>query len=298
MSRNQAPYLTRCYRFCRLLVHVVYAVLLVAFFFPHFSKARLMFFVKRWSLTLLDILNVRLEVIGDPPAAMPINSMLASNHVSWLDIFILHTQYCVRFVAKAEMRTWPVIGWLSMKIGTLFIERVRRRDIARINQTISQALRGGDCIAVFPEGTTSDGTYVQEFHSSLLEPAVISQSTLYPVAIRYCERDGAVNTEVAYADKITIMGSLLKILAQQEINAELICAKPIPVQGKNRRELARAAEAAIASRLNLSVHRRKPGTPGGFPDTLQTDFLPTNSQYPEPEDYPEAKDPALTSVRK
>ena len=298
MSRNQASYLTRCYRFCRLFMHVVYAVLLVAFFYPHFNKARRALILKRWSLTLFDILNVRLKVIGDPPAAVPVNSMLAANHVSWLDVFILYTQYYARFVAKAEMRAWPVIGWLCVKVGTLFIERMKRRDTARINQRISQALRGGDCIAVFPEGTTSDGTYVQEFHSSLLEPAVMSQSKIYPVAIRYCDRNGAVNTEVAYVDKMTLMGSLLKILAQQKIRAELICTKPIPVQGKNRRELARAAEAAIASRLNLSVRRRKPGTPGGFPDTLQTDFLPTNSLYPEPEDHPEAKDPALTSVRK
>lgn len=298
MSRNQVSYLTRCYRFFRLFMHVVYAVLLVAFFYPQFSRARRAVFLKRWSLTLLDILNVRVKVKGEPHPAKPANSMLAANHVSWLDIFILYTQYYARFVAKAEMRTWPVIGWLSMKVGTLFIKRVRRRDTERINQKISQALRGGDCIAVFPEGTTSDGTYLQAFHSSLLEPAVMSQSTLYPVALRYPNLDGAVNTEVAYADGTTLLSSLLKILAQQEIHAELIFGKPIPSQGKNRRELARAAEAAIASRLNLAVRHRKPGTLGGFPDTLQTDFLPTNSLYPAPEDRPEAKDPALTSVRK
>ena len=298
MSRNQASYLTRCYRFCRLFVHVVYAVLLVAFFYPHFSKARRALFVKRWSVTLLDILNVRLKVKGDWQAAKPAHSMLAANHVSWLDVFLLYTQHYARFVAKSEMRTWPVFGWLSMKVGTLFIERERRRDTARINQKISQALRDGDCIAVFPEGTTSDGTYLQAFHSSLLEPAVISQSALYPVALRFCDRNGVVNTEVAYVDGTTLMGSLLKILAHQEVCAELIFTKPIPAQGKNRRELARAAEAAIASLLNLSVRHRKPGTTGGFPDTLQTDFLPTNSLYPEPEDHPEAKDPALTSVRK
>jgi len=196
------------------------------------------------------------------------------------------------------MRAWPVIGWLSLKAGTLFIERVKRRDTARINQKISKALHEGDCIAVFPEGTTSNGTYLHAFHTSLLEPVVISQGSLYPVALRYCDRNGMVNTEAAYVDETTLMSSLLKILAQQEIRAELIFAKLIPAQGKNRRELARVAEAAIASLLNLSVRHRKPGTTGGFPDTLQTDFLPTNSLYPKPEDHPEAKDPALTSVRK
>ena len=298
MSRKQTAYLTRCYRFCRLFVHVAYVVLLAAFFYPHISKARRALSLKRWSLKLLEILNVRLEVKGDPPAAMPANSMLAANHVSWLDIFLLYTQYYTRFVAKAEVRAWPVIGWLCVKTGTLFIERSRRRDTTRINQTISQALRGGDCIAIFPEGTTTDGTYLEAFHSSLLEPAVMSQSTLYPVALRFCDRDGAVNSEAAYVDDMTLIDSLIKVLAQQEIRAALIIAKPIPTQGKNRSELARAAEAAIAGLLNLSVRRRKPGIPGDFPDTLQTDFLPTNSPYPAPEDFPEVKDPALTSVRK
>ena len=298
MRRNQTAYLTRCYRFCRLFVHVAYVVLLMAFFYPRYNKARQALILKRWSLKLLEILNVRLVVKGDPPAAMPANSMLAANHVSWLDIFMLYTRYYARFVAKAEMRKWPVIGWLCVKVDTLFIKRVRRSDTARINQIINQALRGGDCIAIFPEGTTADGTYLEAFHSSLLEPAVMSQSTLYPAALRFCDRNGAVNTEVAYADQTTLMGSLMKILAQQEIRAELIFAKPIPAQGKNRRELARAAEAIIASLLNLSVRSRKPGTPGDFPDTQQTDFLPTNNPYPAPEDYPEEKDPALTSVRK
>jgi 1-acyl-sn-glycerol-3-phosphate acyltransferase len=273
-------------------------MMLVAFVFPHSSKSRRALIVRRWSVTVLDILNVRINIKGDWQAAKPVNSMLAANHVSWLDIFILYARYDLRFVAKSEMRAWPVIGWLSMKVDTLFIERVKRRDTARINQKISQALREGDCIAVFPEGTTSDGTYLQAFHTSLLEPVVISQGALYPLALRYCDRNGVVNTEAAYVEETTLMGSLLKILAQQEICAELIFAKPIPAQGKNRRELARAAEAAIASLLNLSVRHRKPGTTGGFPDTLQTDFLPTNNLYPKPEDHPEAKDPALTSVRK
>lgn len=298
MSRNETAYLTRCYRFCRLFVHVAYVVQLMAFFYPRYNKARQALFLKRWSLKLLEILNVRLVVKGGPPAAMPAKSMLAANHVSWLDIFILYTQYYARFVAKAEMRKWPLIGWLCVKTGTLFIERERRRDTARTNQIINQALRGGDCIAIFPEGTTTDGTYLEAFHTSLFEPAVMSQSTLYPVALRFCDRNGAVNTEVAYADQTTLIGSLIKILAQQEIRAELIFAKPIPAQGKNRREHARAAEAVIASLLNLSVHRRKPGTPGDFPDTQLTDFLPTNSPYPAPEHHPEVKDPALTSGRK
>ena len=298
MTRNQASYPTRVYRIFRLFFHLVYAVLAVACFQPNCSKARWMFFVRRWSLTLLNILNVRLNVKGAHPETTPANSILAPNHVSWLDIFMLYALYYTNFVAKIEVRAWPVIGWLCSNVGTLFIERMRRRDTARINQIINQALRSGDCVTIFPEGTTSDGTCIKAFHSSLLEPAVMLHSTLYPVALRYCDRDGGPNTEVAYAGETTLLESLLNILAQQEIDAELIFLAPISAQGKNRRELARAAETAIAGCLSLSVRRRKPGIPGGFPETLPTDFLPTDSPYPAPQDYPEVKDPALTSVRK
>lgn len=288
---------TRCYRLARLIAHFLYAVWLAAFF-SRFSKARQAQTLKHWSLKLFDILNIRLAIRGNPPEILPRDSMLVANHISWLDIYLLYTQYPARFVAKAEVRTWPLIGWLCEKAGTLFIERAKRHDTARINQNISQALINGDCIAVFPEGTTTDGTYLRAFHSSLIEPAVLAQARVYPVAIRFVNRDGAINTEAAYVDDMSLLGSLLKILAQREMGAELIFAGPIAAKGKNRRELARAAEATIASQLGLAVRHRKPGIPGGFPDTQQSDFLPTSSPCPAPQDSRAEQDPALTSARK
>jgi len=298
MGRNRTSYLVRSYRFCRLLVHVAYAVILIAFFFPQSNKEQRALVVKRWSVTLLRILNVRLDVKGKQPAATPANTMVAANHVSWLDIFLLYTQYYTRFVAKAEVRNWPVIGWLNKRVGTLFIERIRRHDVARINQKISEALSGGDCITIFPEGTTSDGTYIYTFHPPLLEPAVMSQSTLLPVALRFRDPDGEINTRVAYAGETTLMESILGVLGQQDIRAELIFTEPIPASGKSRRDLTRAAETAIVACLRLSALRRKPEISGGLPGTPQTDSRPTNSRYPAPEGYPEAKDPALTNARK
>jgi len=298
MGRNRTSYLVRCYRFCRLLVHVAYAVILVAFFFPQFNKQQRALVVKHWSVTLLRILNVRLDVKGKQPAAIPANTVVAANHVSWLDIFLLYTQYYTRFVAKAEVRTWPVIGWLNKRVGTLFIERIRRRDVGRMNREISQALSGGDCVTIFPEGTTSDGTYIRTFHPPLLEPAAMSQSTVLPVALRFRDPDGGINTEVAYAGETTLMESILGVLGQQDIRAELIFTEPIPALGKSRRDLTQAAETAIVACLRLSGLRRKPEITGGLPGTLQTDSRPTNSRCPAPEGYPEAKDPALTNARK
>jgi 1-acyl-sn-glycerol-3-phosphate acyltransferase len=294
---SPTAYVTRCYRGARILAHILYAVWLAAWF-SRFSKARQALILKRWSLKLFDILNIRLAIRGDPPSVLPRNSMLVANHISWLDIYLLYTLYPARFIAKSELRSWPVIGWLCEKAGTLFIERAKRRDTARINQSISDALITGDCIAVFPEGTTTDGTYLYAFHSSLLEPAVLAQARVYPVGIRFATSGGAINTEAAYIDEMNMADSFRKILAQREIRAELIFAEPIAAHGKNRRELARAAETAIASRLNLAVRHRKPGKRDDFPDTQQSGSPPTGSPYPAPEDSREQARPALTSARK
>lgn len=127
---------------------------------------------------------------------------------------------------------------------------------------------------------------------------MLAQARVYPVAIRFMNRDGAIGTEAAYVDDMSLLGSLRKILAQREMRAELVFSDPIAAKGKNRRELARAAEAAIASQLGLAVRHRKPESGGGFPNTLQSAFLPTSSPYPAPEDSRAEPDPALTSARK
>ncbi|MGH8744778.1 MAG: lysophospholipid acyltransferase family protein [Burkholderiales bacterium] len=247
----------RGYLIVRLIAHFLHAMWL-AVFFSRFSKARQVQTLKRWSLKLLDILNIRFAIRGNPPEILPRGSLLVANHVSWLDIYLLYIQCPARFVAKAEVRAWPLMGWLCEKAGTLFIEREKRSDTARINQNISQVLINGDCIAVFPEGMTTDGTHLNAFHSSLLEPAVLAQARVYPVAIRFVNRDGAIDTEAAYVDDMSLLGSLREILAQRKMRAELVFSDPIAAKGKNRRELARAAEAAIANQLGLAVRHRKP----------------------------------------
>ncbi len=190
--------------------------------------------------------------------------MLAANHVSWLDVYSLISVCPARFVAKSEIRNWPLLGWLSQNAGTLFIERTKRSDTARINQDISNALTIGDRVAVFPEGTTSDGTALRHFHASLLQPAVAAETLLYPVAIRYHDMAGHISNAAAYVN-VSLLESLQQILRQSWIEVELIFADPVNSNGKNRRELARFAEQAIASALSLPVPHKAPGKPSGLP---------------------------------
>lgn len=223
---------------------------------------------RNWSARLLSILNIRLRYRGTPPSAEIQRAMLAANHVSWLDVYSLITVCPARFVAKAEIRGWPLLGWLSRNAGTLFIERSKRSDTARINDRISEALMIGDRVAVFPEGTTSDGTALKHFHASLLQPAVTVAAMLYPVAIRYTDVTGKLSTAAPYVE-IPLTVSLGRILRQRRIDVELIFADPISSSGKNRRELARAAEQAIALALSLPVPHKSPRTPPGPQDEQQ-----------------------------
>lgn len=223
---------------------------------------------QRWSAGLLAILCFRLRYSGvTPPAGMP-RVMLAANHVSWMDVYSLITVCPARFVAKSEIRSWPLLGWLSQNAGTLFIERTKRSDTARINEDIGNALTIGDRVAVFPEGTTNDGTMLRHFHASLLQPAVTAAAMLYPVAIRYYDAGGAISKSAAFVN-ISMLESLRRILREPWIEVELIFAEPIDSRGKNRRELARYAEQAIAGALSLPLPHKTPGKPFDLPAAQQ-----------------------------
>ena len=261
-------FLIRTLRLARLVLHLLVGVIKAALLLPLVGRARRTELIRRWSLRVLAILHVRLSVKGEVPDLSAAGVMFVANHISWLDIYLLDAVCPVRFVSKAEVRAWPVIGWLAEKIGTLFIERARRHDTARAGREVVDALRQGDCVAVFPEGTTSNGTLLRPFHASLLQSAINSEARLWPVAIRYLHRDGTANLSPAYVDNMSFADSLFRILNEPDLEAEIIYLEPLPVQGRSRRELAALAEKAIANALNLTVHGRKSDKPAYPPAAL------------------------------
>lgn len=236
-------------RITRVALHLMHGMLTIALAFPFFAPARRKAAIRRWSRKMLDIVGVRLRVHGQPPRRGEKPAMVVANHVSWLDIYVINAVSPVRFVAKSEIRRWPVIGWLSMKTGTLFIERARRRDTARITGLVSDALLAGDVCAVFPEGTTTDGSQVLPFHSSLLQPALIAGAEVYPVALRFERADSSLCTEAAYDGDKSLWQTLMEIAAQPVIHAHVWFLDPVDGGGAHRRELARSTRQAIARRL-------------------------------------------------
>ena len=250
---NQSHYFIRTYRAARMAVHLAYGVSLAALLFPWLPDKARVRLERHWNSGLMGLLNIKIRLAGVAPDFSVRNMMLVANHVSWLDIYLLNAVRPVRFVSKVEVRSWPVVGWLASKAGTLFIDRTKRHDTARVNDEMSAILSNGGCIGVFPEGTTSNGSLLRPFHASLLQPAVHSQSRVWPAAIRYTHADGTINTAPAFVDELTFAASLTMILSQAVIYADLEFLPPIEAHGKARRELARDAEHAIASALNLSV---------------------------------------------
>lgn len=240
-----------------MALHILYAIALTALLFPLLPDNKRARLERHWNSGLMGILNIKIRLGGVAPDLSVQNMMLVANHVSWLDIYLLNAVCPVRFVSKVEVRSWPVVGWLASRTGTLFIDRSKRHDTARINSEMSAVLSKGGCLGVFPEGTTSNGSLLRPFHASLLQPAVHSQSQVWPAAIRYTHADGSLNMAPAFIDELTFAASLSMILSQAVIYAELEFLPPIAAHGKARRELARDAEHAIASALNLTVAHKQ-----------------------------------------
>lgn len=282
-------------RLLRLACLVAVGLAIEAVVFPHIGDKRKAQTIARWSRRLVDILHIRLSLTGEIPAsAQP--TLIAANHVSWLDIFIINSLCPSRFVAKPEIREWPVFGWLTAKAGTLFLQRKKRDGLREMHDEVARVLASGQRVAIFPEGTTSGARSLKHFHASLFEPAVRAQAQVVPVALRFSRADGLPNTDIEYADDVTFWQSVRQVLAQREILVTLDFFPPISSRGKNRRELARAAEQLIAGALTSA--NTLPETPFDRADEPRSDAFPTRSPYRSRAGSPEQQGSALPSGRK
>jgi len=263
--RRARPALGRLARIGRLTLHFLRGLRTVAFTFPSLDSHGRRVRIRRWSRKLLSILGVELRVHGE--LAHP-NVQVVANHVSWLDIFALHAIGPVRFIVKSAIGDCPMIGRLVRGVGTLFVERARRRDTHRVNREVADALAAGDIVAVFPEGTVTDGSKVLPFKGSLLQPIIDAGGRIQPVAIAYRDGAGERSCAAPYHD-VHFLGSLWRIAGARSLVAELVAMPPLETSGRHRRELAREAEIAIRAALASPARGSAPGTPRDPPGESQ-----------------------------
>lgn len=228
--------------------------------FPRAGARRRRDLVGWWSAKLVRIVGVAVRAEGTIPGEdRP--AMIAANHVSWLDIFAVSSVRSTRFIAKSEIRDWPLAGWIAERAGTIFIRRERRRDTARINDIVHAALAEGDCVGLFPEGTTTEGDRLLKFHSSLFEAAVANAAIVCPVAIRYEHADGTLCRAMAYVGELSFVQSLGLAIRQRGVVARITFSPAIDARGRGRREVAALAEERVATMLGVGGRHTAPRTP-------------------------------------
>ena len=243
-------HLRATWRVWRLLVHVLWGALQILIDFPRRSQANRDMRVQIWAGKALVCLGVDLRVIGMPPVAGPV--LLVANHISWLDIVVMHAARHCRFVSKDDVRRWPLVGVLATGAGTLYVKRTSARDAMRVVHHMTQALRDGDVLAVFPEGTTSDGRVVLPFHANLLQAAISAPSPVLPVALSYTDtRASGPSQAITYIDDESLLGSIWRTLGARGVTATVVFGAPQNSDGRDRRAWAQSLrEAVLALRSN------------------------------------------------
>lgn len=244
------PLHRRLSRWWGLLGHLAHGLFTVMFRFPACSTSGRIEIMQKWSQKLLQIVGVHVVLKGTSPGVYPPNTLLIANHISWVDIFALSSMTCSRFVAKQEIETWPILGTLVARTGTLFINRSNRRDTARINALLAEALQNGDCMTVFPEGTTSAGHTVLPFKSSLFDAAVRASAQIQPIALRYLHDNGELATEIAYIGDLSFMESLSQMIALAKVTVEITVLPPISSAGHTRQSLCDATREVIVQHID------------------------------------------------
>lgn len=234
------------WRVGRSVLHVLHGML-VMLRFPQLDAAGRHARIQWWSVGVLRNLGLRLEVSG---TARPGATLLVANHVSWLDIAALHAAVPhARFVSKADVLHWPLLGWLIRGAGTLFIERERKRDAVRVVHAMAESLRAGDTVAVFPEGTTGPGPEVLAFHANLLQAAIATETPIQPAVLRYADAQHRFSPAAAYTGNTTLLQSLWRVATADGVCVHVDLLPAHATAHADRRALAMMLRDKVAERL-------------------------------------------------
>jgi 1-acyl-sn-glycerol-3-phosphate acyltransferase len=240
------------WRLARAVLHGLHGVAIVVLRFPSLDAAGRRARIAWWSARLLRVLGLDLQVQGRLRAGA---KLVVANHVSWLDIMAVHA-VCpeARFVSKADVQHWPLINRLVASAGTLYLEREKRRDALRVVHRMAEALAAGDTVAVFPEGTTSDGRGLLPFHANLLQAAIATATPVQPVVLRYADATHAVSPAAEFLGATTLAQSLWRLACGEGLVVHL---QVLPAQGSahaDRRALAARLQSLVAEALENQVH--------------------------------------------
>ena len=249
-EQTKTPLRTRFALWCLIWLHVLRGAFTLLFLFPWIGLERKHEHIQRWSLCLLKIFGLKLSVIN--AQILPKRPyLLASNHISWIDIHAINAFKPTRFVAKSEVASWPIFGWMAKQLGTVFIRRDSSRHARQVVGQIASVLKH-ESICIFPEGTSTIGKEVLPFKSNLFESAIESNVEVYSLAIRYrSELTGLPSNSAAFIGDMVLLESMSNILKDRKLTVELIFLPPSPNRAilLDRKLLALHSQESIAHQL-------------------------------------------------
>ena len=240
------------WRLLRSVVHGVHGLTIVLLRFHSIDAAQREAYIQWWATKMLRTMGIALRVEGTPRAG---GTLMVLNHVSWLDIMAVHA-VCprARFVSKADVRQWPLVSRLVDAAGTLYLERERKRDALRVVHLMASALTAGEMVAVFPEGTTSDGRALLPFHANLLQAAVATGTPVQPVALRFSDRhDAVMSRAIEFVGETTLLQSLWRVAGGDDVTVHVQLLPTVASVGAERRALSESLRARIGVALDQAA---------------------------------------------
>ncbi|MBA8887697.1 1-acyl-sn-glycerol-3-phosphate acyltransferase [Dokdonella fugitiva] len=201
--------------------------------------------IRWWSGRLVRIFGLRIRRFGEP---LPGAVLYVANHISWLDIELMHSQRPVSFVAKSEIAGWPFVGWLASRAGTIFHRRGNTDSLNVVMGRVVERLRAGEPVGVFPEGGSGHGDRVGTFHARIFQTALDADVAVQPVALRY-GRDGRQDARVPFGRKESFFTNFLRVLGNPAMDAEIHFLEPVPATPEARRRMAETSRARIVQTL-------------------------------------------------
>jgi 1-acyl-sn-glycerol-3-phosphate acyltransferase len=250
-SLNKVSFQKRFVLWLLVWAHVLRGVITLFVTFPTSNPSAKDAHIKSWSKRLLSLFGLELGV--NNASIIPSTPyLLASNHISWIDIHVINAFKPIRFVAKSEVETWPIFGWMAKQLGTVFIQRGNSRHAIQVVGNMSKALET-EAICIFPEGTSTEGHSVRPFKANLFESAVIGHTPVYSLAIEYFDRKTGLRTDVtAFVGEMGLLESMSKILKHRNLRVELTFFPPSsasPQFSNDRKWLALHSQEKISGYL-------------------------------------------------
>lgn len=241
-------------KYARLCMALIDAFFKVWFRFPRLSRNDRLRAIQSWSARVLTILRIEVQTTTPPTEHAP-HALWVANHVSWLDILVIQSlQPCI-FVAKREVKHWPLVGALAQACGVIFVDRSSASAAKEMVNDVATALQRGYCVAGFPEGTSSEGLQVQLFHANLFEAALFMDTPVQPLALRYVHaHNHTLCTQAAFIGELDFLTSLHQVMEQKNVIAKVKLEKRLPPAGHSRRTLAHLSHQYVSHALATMAH--------------------------------------------